>query len=164
MSTRFALPLPFRLTRRAFVEALGSLLALELVCPSRSSVAFAEDAPPFRVIAHPENPARSIDREVLAKMFLKEVTRWDDGEAVHPVDLRGDSEVRSKFCDAIIRRSLAAVRSYWQQRIFSGRGVPPPEVESDAEAVRYVLKYRGSVGYVSAHADIGKAKTLTVNY
>jgi len=56
------------------------------------------------------------------------------------------------------------VRSYWQQRIFSGRGVPPPEVDSDADVVRFVLKYRGSVGYVSGRAEIGKAKVLTVNY
>jgi hypothetical protein len=97
-------------------------------------------------------------------MFLKEVTRWDDGEAVHPVDLRGDSDTRSKFSESVIRRSIAAVRSYWQQRIFSGRGVPPPELESDADVVRYVLKYRGSVGYVSSRADIGKSKVLSVNF
>ena len=146
------------MTRRACVLAFGVLVASAL-----RSTARAEETT-FRVIVHPDNPFRAIDREVLSKMFLKEVSRWDDGEAVHPVDLRGDSETRSKFSESVIRRSIAAVRSYWQQRIFSGRGVPPPEVESDADVIRYVLKYRGSVGYVSSRADIGKSKVLSVNF
>src|SRR5689334_3114638 len=115
MSIRFlAVPKAPRLTRRACVFALGVLAASALRATAR-----AEETT-FRMIVHPDNPLRAIDREVLSKMFLKEVTRWDDGEAVHPVDLRGDSETRSKFSESVIRRSIAAVRSYWQQRIFSG--------------------------------------------
>jgi hypothetical protein len=65
---------------------------------------------------------------------------------------------------AIIKRSVAAMRSYWQQRIFSGTGLPPPELDSDGDIVRFVLKYRGSVGYVSGRADLGAAKAVTVDY
>lgn len=147
-----------RLTRRACMGALAALCVSGIRSP-----AHAEDAA-FRVIVHPDNPVRTIDRAALSKMFLKEASKWDDGETAHPVDLRSDSDTRSKFSESVIRRSIAAVRSYWQQRIFSGRGVPPPEVESDADVVRHVLRYRGSVGYVSGRADIGKARVLSVNY
>jgi ABC-type phosphate transport system substrate-binding protein len=139
------------------------VIALGAFCVFGIPLARADDAP-FRVIVHPDNPIRTIDRAVLSKLFLKEASRWDDGEAVHPVDLRADSDTRSRFSESVIKRSTAAVRNYWQQRIFSGRGVPPPEVDSDADVVRHVLKYRGSVGYVSGRADIGKSKVLSVNY
>ena len=78
------------------------------------------------------------------------------------MDLRFDSPVRSHFSNAILKRSVAAVRSYWQQRIFSGRGVPPPEVDTEAAAVRYVRQNRGGVGYVSSTADIREVKVLAV--
>lgn len=146
-----------RLTRRACVVALAAL------CARGVSSARADDAS-FRVIVHPDNPTRAIDRAALANMFFKEVSRWDDGETVHPVDLRSDSETRARFSESVMKRSTAAVRNYWQQRIFSGRGIPPPEVDTDADVVRHVLTHRGSVGYVSGRADIGKSKVLSVNY
>ena len=46
---------------------------------------------------------------------------------IRPVDLRPNAATRRLFSERMLRRSVAAVRSYWQQRIFSGRGVPPPE-------------------------------------
>lgn len=63
----------------------------------------------------------------------------------------------------MIKRSVEAVRSYWQQRIFSGRDVPPPELDTDEEVVRYVLKHDGAVGYVSAGADIDGLKVISVH-
>ncbi len=68
---------------------------------------------------------------------------------IRPADLVPGSPARRKFTEEILKRSVEAVRGYWQQRIFSGRDVPPPEVETDEEVVKYVLKYTGAVGYVS---------------
>jgi hypothetical protein len=57
---------------------------------------------------------------------------------------------------------VQAVKSYWQQVIFSGRGVPPPELESDEAVIRYVLRFPGAVGYVSGTADVRGVKVLAV--
>jgi hypothetical protein len=62
----------------------------------------------------------------------------------------------------VLKRSVAAVRNYWQQRIFSGRGVPPPELDSDEEIVAYVLKHRGAVGYVSGSAELRGTNAIEV--
>ena len=115
----------------------------------------------YRMIVHPRNPMTGVDRGFLADAFLKKVSRWSNGEAIRPVD-RVDSAVRERFAKTVLRRSLSAVRSYWQQQIFSGRGVPPPELDSDEAVIRFVLKYPGAIGYVSAGADIGAAKPLHV--
>jgi hypothetical protein len=122
----------------------------------------ADNPPGFHVIVHPDNPVTLVEREFLADAFLKRTSRWRSGEPIRPVDLRYDSPVRAEFSNAILKRSIAAVRSYWQQRIFSGRGVPPPEVDSEAAAVRYVQQNKGGVGYVSSNADIREVKVLAV--
>ena len=56
--------------------------------------------------------------------------------------------------------SVAAVKLYWQQAVFSGRDVPPPELDSEQEVVRFVLRNPGAIGYVSDGADIGAARAL----
>jgi ABC-type phosphate transport system substrate-binding protein len=116
----------------------------------------------FRVIVNPGNPTSSADRQFLLDAFLKRVTRWENGDAIHTVDLNADSPVRRKFSAEVLGRSVTAVQSYWQQAIFSGRDVPPPELDSDEAVVQYVLRYPGALGYVSDAADVRAVKILGV--
>jgi len=121
-----------------------------------------ETSAAFVLVAQRENPESALSRDFLSDAFLKKTTRWGTGDAIRPVDQRADSPVRAAFSASVLRRSVAAVRSYWQQRIFSGRGVPPPEVESDLAVIRYVREHPGAVGYVSGQADTREVKVLIV--
>jgi len=116
----------------------------------------------FRVLVHPDNPVSSVSRDFITDTFLKRTTRWQDGETAHPVDQRADAAVRKSFSDAVLRRSVSAIKRYWQQRIFSGRDLPPPELESDDAVVGYVLKHRGAIGYVTSSAKLGRAKPVSI--
>ena len=101
-----------------------------------------------------------------AKMFLKNVTRWKDGKEIAPVDQSGRSEVRTEFTKDVLEKAgmsrISAVESYWQQQIYSGRGVPPPVKAGDAEVVAFVAANPGSIGYVSATADTTGVKVVEV--
>lgn len=132
------------------------------LCAAYGGAARAEESQSFHVIVNADNPVGSIPREFLADAFLKRVSRWPAGETIQAVDLRSDSPIRAQFSAAVLRRSIAAVRSYWQQRIFAGRGVPPPEVDTDSAAIHYVKRHRGGVGYVSRHADTREVKVLAL--
>jgi hypothetical protein len=120
------------------------------------------EAPHFRVIVHPSNALQAADRSFLADAFLKKVTRWAEGEVIRAVDLRADNASRRRFSEEVLKRSVGAVRSYWQQRIFSGRDVPPPELESDEAVVAFVAKYPAAVGYVSGTAKLAGVRELAV--
>jgi hypothetical protein len=139
-------------SRRGFLVGSFALCCSRLTHASQS----------FRVVAHPTIASRSVATGDLSRMFLKQTSRWPDGTAVRPVDLTVDSEVRRAFSEEVIGRTVAAVRSYWQQAIFSGRGVPPPELESDAAVIAYVLRTEGAIGYVSSGAATGAARILEV--
>jgi ABC-type phosphate transport system substrate-binding protein len=146
-----------RLCSLGFVLVAAALLVLALP----HAVARAQTSE-FRIVVNPKNPIASANREFLNDAFLKKTTRWKDGESLRPVDQRADSSARKRFSESVLKRSVAAVRSYWAQRIFSGRGVPPPELDSDEAVVEYVLKHRGAVGYVSGGAKLGPAKVVTI--
>jgi ABC-type phosphate transport system substrate-binding protein len=119
-------------------------------------------APAYRIICHPDNPIATADRQFVGDLFLKKINTWPTGEASRPVDLAPGSPVRRAFTEEVLRRPVEAVRSYWQQRIFAGRDLPPPELDSDDAVVKYVLKHRGAIGYVSGQAALGGAKVLTI--
>src|SRR5688572_36200 len=90
----------------------------------------------YQIICHSSNPMTVVDRQFVEDVFLKRVTVWPTGEVTRPVDLVPSSAVRRQFAEDILRRPLEAVRSYWQQRIFSGADLPPPEFRTDDEIVR----------------------------
>jgi ABC-type phosphate transport system substrate-binding protein len=138
------------------------ILALVFVASFAAMGARATSPPAYVVIVDPANPTTSVPRRFLADAFLKKTTRWDNGETIRPVDQPPDSSVRRRFSDEVLKRSVAAVRNYWQQIIFAGRGVPPPELDSDEEVVKYVTDHAGAVGYVSG-SNTGGAKILTVD-
>lgn len=139
---------------------LATLIMAQALMASGS---FAQsDAPRFLIVAHPQFKQETLERGVVADALLKKKTRWDDGTLIHPVDLDAQSSVRANFSHIVLKRSVAAVRSYWQQRIFSGRGVPPPELNSDEAIVRYVASHPGGIGYVSTQAEVKKVRVVTL--
>jgi ABC-type phosphate transport system substrate-binding protein len=127
-----------------------------------SAVAGESHAPAFQMIVNPSNGATSVDREFLASAFLKKTTEWPSGEVIRPVDLPPSSPLRHRFSEEVLHRSVAEVKVYWQQRIFSGRDVPPPELDTDEAVVTYVLRHQGGVGYVSGTATLNGAKVVGV--
>lgn len=126
-------------------------------------LARADEIPPFRVIVHPSNALKAAERAFVANAFLKKVTRWSEGEVIRAVDLRPDNPVRRRFTEEVLKRSVGAVRGYWQQRIFSGRDVPPLELDSDEGVVAFVAKYPAAVGYVSGAAKLVGVRELVVH-
>ena len=121
--------------------------------PSRSS---------YVVIVHPETPVSRLDRKFVADAFLRRKTRWPDDRPIRPVDLGPDSPARARFSRETLALSVASVRNYWQQRIFSGQELPPPELDDEA-VVSYVLSHPGALGYVVAGTRLKGAKVVDVN-
>lgn len=120
----------------------------------------AAPAPAFHLIVNPANPATAVDRAFVAQAFLKKVRRWPDGHTIQPVDLTRDSAVRRQWSLDLLGRSVDAVKNYWQQLIFAGRDLPPPELPSDTDVVTYVLQNPGAIGYVSGGTPLRGAKVL----
>ncbi|HEX2717641.1 MAG TPA: hypothetical protein VHM67_08150 [Gemmatimonadaceae bacterium] len=103
----------------------------------------------YKVIVNAQNPVTSLPRAKVAKLFLRRAT-WPSGAAVQPCDLPEKSPVRVEFTKVVHGKSVIAVKSFWQQQIFAGRDVPPPEKTADAEVIAFVLANPGAIAYVSA--------------
>ena len=131
-----------------FIYALAACLGLALGTPPLR----AQSDGAYRVVVNAANPVTRLSRDEVSRLFLKKVTSWQNGRAVQIVDQQEESEVRKQFTREIHGRQVTSVKSYWQQMIFSGRDVPPPEKASDAEVLAFVAANPNAIGYVSAAA------------
>jgi hypothetical protein len=143
----------------------ATVLALLLALTALATRVSAQQpaVPTYRVIVHPKNPMLTLNRKFVEDAFLKKATRWPNQDVIRPADLAPRFTARRRFSQEVLDRSVAAVQAYWQQRIFSGRDVPPPQFDNDDKVVEYVLKHEGAVGYVSGNADVRGAKTVFVS-
>jgi ABC-type phosphate transport system substrate-binding protein len=138
------------------------LLSVVVTLASRSP-ADGDPGPAFQVIVNAENPAIRLDKRFVAEAFLRKRTRWAGDRAILPVDLNQKSKTRSAFSQQVLGRDVASVRRYWAQLVFSGRGVPPPELASDGDVIKYVAAHSGAIGYVAPGAALSGVKVVEVD-
>jgi ABC-type phosphate transport system substrate-binding protein len=151
---------PGWLGRAAICVGLAAALALPATGGSRALAQGPSGAAGYRLIVNPGNPTAEVERAFVAQAFLRKISRWPTGETILPIDLDQNSRVRRRWSSEVLNRSVEAVKSYWQGMIFSGRSLPPPEAASDDQVVDYVLHRPGSIGYVSAEANLHGARVV----
>lgn len=113
------------------------------------------EAQGYVVVVNAANPVTSIKKDRANGIFLKRVTRWDDGAPVLPVNLEPSSSTREAFTRAVHGKGVSAIESNWQQQIFAGKDAPPPQRSSEAEVLAFVRANPGAIGYVRAGAPLG---------
>lgn len=138
---------------------LGVLLVAVALLPTSLP---AQDVS-YRVVVHKSNSVTRLTRDQVSKIFLRQLTFWENRQHVLPVNQPAESPVRRTFTKQIHQRTIASVQTWWQQQIFSGGEVPPPERASDSEVLEYIRKYPSAIGYIRAGTPVGAdIKTIDV--
>jgi ABC-type phosphate transport system substrate-binding protein len=116
----------------------------------------------YKVIVHPDNPITDVQRDFLRNAYLKKARAWSDGATVRPIDMAPKAAVRDRFTRDVLKKSPAQLKNYWNQQIFSGKALPPPEAKTPEEVIAYVLANPGAVGYLPSDVDAGGAKVVGI--
>ena len=115
------------------------------------------------IVVNAANSVSTMKREHLAKIFLRQIETWNDGQEILPVDQIDRSPARAAFARRIEGQSVSALRRYWQERIFTGNESPPPERVTDADVLTYVRSNAGAIGYVTEGVELGTGvKEITI--
>lgn len=145
-----------RLTRHGI-----ALLAGALALSGGGSVATPGE-PRYWVVVNPANPAITLRREEVSRLFLKKITRWADGRTAVPVDLVESAPARDAFSRDVHHRPTSAIKKYWQQMVFSGQSAPPPEVATEQDVLDMVRSDPAAIGYVSDEVTLLGVKILDI--
>ena len=119
------------------------------VCLAALLGAAPAQAQGYRVIVNTANSTSRLTKDQLERVYLKKTTTWTNGSSVAVVDQAARSKVREQFSMSVLGRDVATMKNYWQQSLFSGRGVPPIEQASDAQVIAFVQANPSAIGYVA---------------
>jgi ABC-type phosphate transport system substrate-binding protein len=116
----------------------------------------------YKVIVNEGNGVEKLSEEQISDMLLKKVTKWEDGQKIVPVDLEMGSELRETFSKDVHGKSVAAIKAYWQKKIFTGKGIPPVEKSGDQEVIEFVKNNSGAIGYISSRSSASGVKVIDI--
>jgi ABC-type phosphate transport system substrate-binding protein len=113
------------------------------------------------VIANPGVKAADISRADLRDVFTGASSSLSDGAHVTPVLLKSGA-INDAFLILYVGKSDSAFRTGWRSLLFSGQGLMPRTLESDAAVVEYVAHTPGAIGYIAKSSPHDGVKTLGV--
>lgn len=93
---------------------------------------------------------RDLNADQVADIFLGKTSRFPDGTEAVPIDQSEESPARDKFYARFTGKSPAQLKAYWSKLIFTGRGQPPRQVASSAEAKKLVARNPNAIAYIDA--------------
>lgn len=111
------------------------------------------------VIVHPANSA-SLDEAEIARIFTGRSGVFADGRTAVPVNLSDKVASRAIFDEKVLGRSSSQVKAYWSKLLFTGKGTPPKEVDSDQEVIELVKNNPNIIGYIATENVTGDVKTV----
>ncbi|MDD2366946.1 MAG: hypothetical protein PHN84_12345 [Desulfuromonadaceae bacterium] len=70
------------------------------------------------------------------------------GVSVKPVGVKPGAVTRNTFLREFLNQDEEKYTAYWTVRRYIGKGVPPADLQSAAEVIKYVQSTPGGVGYI----------------
>ncbi len=119
------------------------------------------EAQDIMIITNADVPIDSITVSDVKKIFLGKKSIWENGRGINFFTM--DQTVTHKtFLKKFIRKSSAQYKIFWKKQVFSGKGEIPKSSGSDQDMVKRIASTNGAIGYVSAKADLGTVKILSI--
>lgn len=138
------------------MKLLQKIALTTLMLGFMGSTVFAEVA----VIVNKSNNA-TISTDDIERIFLGKDKSFSDGSSAIPVNLNTSAAVRESFDDKALGKSTNQTKAYWSKLVFSGKGNPPKEVDSEAEMIELVSKNPSVIGYVDASNVTDAVRVVT---
>jgi len=113
------------------------------------------------VIANPTVGVAEVSKAEVRDVFTGASSSFKGTAQLTPVLLK-QGLVNEEFLDLYVGKSDSAFRASWLSILFSGQGVLPRTLDSDAAVVEYVARTPGAIGYIGRSSPHEGVKTLAV--
>jgi ABC-type phosphate transport system substrate-binding protein len=100
------------------------------------------------VVVSAANPMKSLTAARMRRIFLRELTVWDDGSPITVFERPTDHPIRGAFSSAVLGKTPTQLSEYWLGLALT-RGLEPPKVCRTSALLRqYFERVKGGIGYV----------------
>ena len=101
----------------------------------------------------------SADKETIGKLYSTQAKSWA-GDTTAKLFDQSDEKLRDAFCQTYAGKAASIIKSSWAKAVFSGRGVPPKMLDSDADVKAEVAKNKDAVGYIDESSADGSVRIV----
>ncbi|EWH08475.1 hypothetical protein DS2_17080 [Catenovulum agarivorans DS-2] len=112
------------------------------------------------VVVNKENPVEQLSLTNVIDIYTGRYMAFPNGTSAEPVDLPNESSYKENFYFQATGLSLAKINSYWARLKFTGRYLPPIELDTPSDALKYVQKNPNAVAYVDEQYVTDKVKVV----
>ena len=137
------------MNKKAWLSILIALLALRHPAAAQTAVV---------VIGHAG--IDKMDVVTVQKVFTGRVVELG-GVALTPINASAGSATRLRFLQAFLNQDEDKYVAYWTVRRYIGKGVPPKELASASDVIRFVQSTPGAIGYVEQSDLVPGLNVLT---
>lgn len=114
------------------------------------------------VIANPKAGFDSLSLAETRQLYLGKNRRLPDAQTAMPVMPQEKNPTRINFERLVLNRDPKQSRAYWAQMIFTGRGTPPRQLDSDEQVKQEVAANPQAIGYINRRALDKSVKAVLV--
>lgn len=113
------------------------------------------------VIVHLKN-AQAFDKSSISQLFLGKDKTFANKETAFLIAQSESSPATLEFNSKILEKNAKQLKSHWSRLVFTGKGVPPNEMASDADVINEIKRNANAIGYVDAAAVTKDVKVVAV--
>ncbi len=140
---------------------INSLLKIGIASALTLSATFLASAEVV-VVVHPSNAA-ALDGTTIKRIYLGKSSTYSTGNEAIVINQVPDSTSRQAFDSEVLGRSTSQISAYWSKQVFTGKGIPPKEVQDDSAVISLISNNKDAIGYVDKTAVTGAVKVVPVN-
>lgn len=138
--------------KKYYLRYLLGFLMFALPLPAISQVA---------VVVHPSNASSFSDKD-LKKIFLAKKKKFPAGGRAVVLRQKKGSAVKLQFVQGLLNKSESQLKAYWSRLIFTGKALPPKEINGDIEMKRLVGENPSVIGYIDAASIDDSVKVVKI--
>jgi len=113
------------------------------------------------LIVNPGVTETSVSGDDVKNILLGNKARWESAGNIKVVILT-EGAVHEKAIQEFTQRTTDQFDKFWKKQVFTGKGIMPAQVKTEAEVVEYVSKNTGAFGYVAKESATDKVKVLSI--
>lgn len=115
----------------------------------------------YYVVVSEASPVVQLSQKDVLHLFMGRSRSFPDGSAAAPHDLAASTQ-REGFYRALSGMSLAQVTSYWARLMFSGRSLPPAQLDDESALVAKLRQDSAAIGWLPAPPSAKGLRTVLI--
>ena len=132
------------------------LMAIAVAAPSLSQAEVL-------IIVNPNLKVTQLDKKDVQDIFLgKKITWPDDKETEIKFVVISDADFHEEFVKSFTRKSAAQFKRYWNNMVFTGKGMSPKNFDSIDDLIQYISHTDGAIGYISPEKPLDGVDVLDI--